>query len=43
MDDNEKHYQQFDYPCPLDTAVAAIEKGWIIERPIEENEDGEEQ
>jgi|TARA_B100001113_G_scaffold350676_1_gene348272 hypothetical protein len=42
MDNIEKHYQQFDYPCPIDVAAAAIEKGWIIERPIEENEDEEQ-
>ena len=40
--DIEKHYQQFDYPCPIDVAAAAIEKGWSIERPIEENEDEEQ-
>jgi hypothetical protein len=40
--DEEKHYQQFDYPCPIDVAVGAIMKGWIIERPIEENEDEEQ-
>ena len=42
MDNIEKHYQQFDYPCPIDVAAVAIEKGWIIERPIEENEDEEQ-
>ena len=40
--DIEKHYQQFDYPCPIDVAAAAIEKGWIIESPIEEHEDEEQ-
>ena len=40
--ENEDYFKQWDYPCPLDVAVAAINKGWIIERPNEENKDEEQ-
>tara|TARA_E500000178_G_C17018713_1_gene754290 strand:- start:1407 stop:1532 length:126 start_codon:yes stop_codon:yes gene_type:complete len=41
MEKENGYYQQFR-TMPLDTAVSFMMKGWIIEEPIED-EDNEEQ